>query len=81
MQGRNGDADVENGRVDTVGEGEGGMNWEMRFDIRTLPCVKQIASGNFLYSTELSSVLCDDQDVWDGWVSGRPKRVGIYVYI
>ena len=22
------------------------MNWEIRFDINTLPCVKEIASGN-----------------------------------
>ena len=33
---------VENTHVDTTGEGEGGMNWEMRIDIYTLPCVKQI---------------------------------------
>ena len=26
--------------VDTGGEDEGGMNWEIRFDINTLPCVK-----------------------------------------
>ena len=31
--------------MDTVGEGEGGMNWEVRFAINTPPCVKQIASG------------------------------------
>ena len=29
----------------TEGEGEGGTNWEMRIDIYTLPCVKQIAGG------------------------------------
>ena len=57
------------------------MNRKIGIYIYILPCVKQIASGNFLYSTELSSVLGDDLDVWDGWVSGRPKRVGIYVYI
>ena len=28
------------GKVDTVGEGEGGTNWEISFDINTLPCVK-----------------------------------------
>ena len=33
-------ADIENGCVDIEGEGEGGMNWEIRFDINTLPCVK-----------------------------------------
>ena len=31
--------------------GEGGMNWEIRIDIYTLQCVKQIPSGNLLYST------------------------------
>ena len=48
MQGRNRDADVENGLVD-VGRGGGGeMNWESSIDIYTLPCVKQIASGKLL---------------------------------
>ena len=32
--------DVENGHVDTGGKGEGGTNWEIRFDINTLPHVK-----------------------------------------
>ena len=32
--------------VGGAGEGEGGMNWEVGFDINTLPCVKQVASGN-----------------------------------
>ena len=40
FQGRNRDADVENKHVDTVGEGEGGTNWEISIDIYTLPCVK-----------------------------------------
>ena len=30
--------------MDTVGEGEGGTNWENNTDIYTLPCVKQIAN-------------------------------------
>ena len=37
---RNRDIDVENGHVDTGGEGEGGTNREIRFDINTPPCVK-----------------------------------------
>ena len=37
------------------GEREGGMNWEIRFDINTLPYVKQIASGNLLHSTGSSA--------------------------
>ena len=55
MYGRNRDIDLENGHVDTVGKGEGGTNWEIRFDINTLPCVKYIASGNLLYSTRSSA--------------------------
>ena len=37
------------------GKREGGTNWEIRIDIYTLPCVKQIASGNLLYSTGSSA--------------------------
>ena len=51
MQGRNRDTDVKNECEDTVGKGEGGTNWEIRIDIYILPCVKETASGNLLYST------------------------------
>ena len=40
FQGRNRDTDAENGHVDMEqGEEEGGMNWEIKFDINTLPCI------------------------------------------
>ena len=54
-----------------MGKGEGGTNQESSTDICTLPYVKQIASGNLLYSTE-SSVLCDNLEEWDGtpWEGG-----------
>ena len=39
LQGRNRKVDVENGCVDT-GEGECGMNWEIRFDINRLTMCK-----------------------------------------
>ena len=55
LQGRNRDVDIENGHVDTVGEGDGGTNWEIGIDIYILPCVKYIASGNLLYSTGSSA--------------------------
>ena len=55
MPGRNRDADLENGCVDMVGGEVGGMNWEIGIDIHTLPCVKQIARGNMLYSTGSSA--------------------------
>ena len=47
--------DVENACVATGEEGEGGRNWEIRFDVNTLPCVKQMASGKLRYSTGSSA--------------------------
>ena len=40
------------------------MNWEIKFDINTIPCIEQIASGNL---RKLSLVLCDDIDVCVQW--------------
>ena len=37
--------DIKKGCGDTGGEQEGGMHWESRTDIYTLPCAKQISSG------------------------------------
>ena len=42
---------VESRLVDTVGEGEGGKNWESSIDIYTLSCVKQIDGGKLLNNT------------------------------
>ena len=64
------------------GEREGGMNWEIRIDIYTLPCVKQVASGNLVYSTgspARCSVMTQMGGMGDG--GGRSKREGIQVYI
>ena len=60
------DADVEHEFVDTMGEGEGGMNGESGIDIHTLSCVKQITSGNLLYNTGSSAQCCDDPEGWGG---------------
>ena len=35
LQGGKGDTDIENRLVDTVGEGDGGMNWETSIEIST----------------------------------------------
>ena len=40
LQSSSGDADIENRLVNTVGEGEGGMNWESGMETRTPPYVK-----------------------------------------
>ena len=75
LQGRNGDAEVENGLVDTVGDGEGGTNWKSSTDIHTLPCVTQIPRG------ELSSVLSDGLEGWGEGVGGRPTREGLHTQL
>ena len=49
-QQRYGDSDMENGLVDTVGEGDSGTNGENSIDIYTLQCVKQIADKKLLYN-------------------------------
>ena len=46
-QGSSGGTDIENRLVDTVREGEGGMNWEGGMETYTLPYLKQIATGNW----------------------------------
>ena len=44
------DVDTENRCMDAVGRYEGGsrMNWEIRIDKRTVPCIEQGGSGNLL---------------------------------
>ena len=47
----NGNADIVNILVDTVGGGENRMNWDSSVETYTLPYVKQTASGNLRYDT------------------------------
>ena len=51
---------------------------EIRFDINTLPCVKLIDSGNFLYSTG-SSAQCSVMTYLDGMERGKFKRERMYL--
>ena len=37
------------------GKRESEINWVIRIDIDTLPCVKKVASGKLLYSTGSSA--------------------------
>ena len=48
--GRNGDSDIEKRFVDTVGEGESGMN-EESINMYIPPCVKYITGKKSLYNT------------------------------
>ena len=61
LQGGSGDSDIENRLVVTVGEGEGGTNWESSVEIYKLSYVNQMAHANLLYDTASSHpVLCDN---------------------
>ena len=51
MKGKNGDTDVENGLVDTVGERESGMKGESSISIFTPSGIRRIAGEKLLYST------------------------------
>ena len=62
MQGRNGDAGVEHGLVDTLGEGVNGMNGESCINIYTLSCVKWIV-GKKLQLNILNELLMTEH----GW--------------
>ena len=63
MQSSKGHEDIGNRLVDTVGEGEGGMNRETSTETYASPYVKLIANGNLLYVAGSSnSVLCDNLD-------------------
>ena len=44
------DVDTENRCMDAVGRYKEGsrMNWEIRIDKCTLPCIEQVGSGNLL---------------------------------
>ena len=67
----------------TVGDAEGGMDWQSSTETYTLPCVKQIASGNLLNDPGSSNlVLCDNLEGWDGMESGREvEREGPCVFL
>ena len=80
-QGRNGDADMENGPVGTVGEGEGGMNWGSCTDRYTLSGVKQVTSRKLLHNPG-SPAWCQWWPRGAGWKGrGRRQRKGIYIYM
>ena len=58
MQGRNGDAEVEHGLVDTLRES--GMSGESSISVFTLACVKWIAGKKLLYNTGSPAWRFDD---------------------
>ena len=80
MQRNNGDAEVENGLLDTTEEGESGTNGEGSISIYILSCTKWTASEKLLCNTGSSawcSVMTKRSGV--GRRGGRLKRERIYV--
>ena len=80
MQGRNGEADVENELVDTVGERASGTSGKSSINICTLLCVKWIVRKKLLYNTG-SPVWCSvmTQRGRMGVKEGGSRRKG-YIY-
>ena len=48
MQGSEGDTDVKNRLLDSVGESEGGIIWENSIETCKLPYVKQMTSAGLM---------------------------------
>ena len=78
LQGSNGDTDLWEIRlVDTVEEGEGGMNWNIYITIYKID-----SNGNWLYDARSSNlVFCDNVEGWNGTGGGRVVQEGKYVYL
>ena len=67
--------------MDTVGEGEGGMNGESSVDTYTLSCLKQMASGELLCNTGNPAGYSVMTQRWGGRRGGRLQREELSVYI
>ena len=81
LQGRNRNEDKKS-RLDTVGGGEGGLNWKSSIETYTLPYVKQIANGKMLYKTRVQpSSLWQCREVgWGEWEGGSRGKGHMYTY-
>ena len=60
------DTDVQNGLLDSVGEGEGGMFRENSIETCVLSMVKQITSPGWMHETSAQ-----------GWCTGMTQRDGM----
>ena len=67
--------------MDSVGEGEGGENWENGTETCIISYVKRIASPGSMQDTGcLGPVHWDDPDGWDREEGGRGVQDGEHVY-
>ena len=85
MQGRNRDADTENGRVGRAGEGEGDTNCQSSTDMYILPRVKGMLVGScHIIQGAQPSALWPPRGVglWgEGGSRGRSIHTYIYGYL
>jgi len=65
--------------VDTVEEGDGGMNCESSIDICMLPCVQRIVESCCIAQGAQLAAGLQPRGVGWTWVRGRLKREGKYV--
>ena len=76
MQDRKRDTDVENGLLDSMGAGKGGMIWENSIETYILSSVKQIASPGWMRDKCSGLVHWDGPEGWDGEGGGRGVQDG-----
>ena len=75
------DTDVKNRRLDSVGEGEGGMIWENSIETCILLYVKQIASPGLMNETGRSGPgHWDNPEGLDGEGGGSGVQDGEHMY-
>ena len=75
------DTDVQNSLLDSVGEGEGGMNWENGIETCIISNMKQITSPGLMHDTGcLGLVHSDDTEGWYKEGGGRGVLDWEHVY-
>ena len=81
MQDSKRDTDVKNRLLDSMGEDEGEMIWEISTETCILPSVKQIANAGSIHETGCSGLVhWDDPEGWDGEGGGRGVQDGEHMY-
>ena len=76
------DTYIKNRLLDSVGEGESGMNCENSIETCILPYVKQMTSPTSMHETgHLKSVHWDNPEGWNGERDGRGSGWGTCVHL
>ena len=81
LQGSNGDADTGNRLVDTLGEGEGGVNGEQRGSVYMTVCKTDNQWAFAVPRKELSPALCDSLEGWEMGGVFRSNRTYVNLWL